>query len=259
VRRLAASAPALLALALLAPPAAAEDLVAALSTGSIAITSSFTGTTVTLFGSIERDANTVARPGGYDIVVSIRGPGETVTTRRKERVLGIWVNRGAETHVNIPAYYAALSNRPLDDIAPPPVRRRLQLGLEALVLPVSTETLADSLANQEAFAAAFLRLKRQQGLYRELPNGVEFLSPSLFRASIPLPANVPVGEYTVSIHLLAASALLKSRTTEISIAKTGFEQAVVELATDRPVVYGMITLAFAFFVGWLASVLFRRD
>ena len=49
---------------------------------------------------------------------------------------------------------------------------------------------------------AFIKLLRDRGLYREVANGVTFLAPTLFRASIPLPAEVQVGTYEVDVRLL---------------------------------------------------------
>ena len=66
-----------------AAPAAAERLVSTLSTSRVLIASNFTGADVVLFGSVERDAQTVARRGGYDIVVTVTGPRETIVTFRK--------------------------------------------------------------------------------------------------------------------------------------------------------------------------------
>ena len=74
---------AILALALgigLATPASAERLISALSTSRVLIASNFTGADVVLFGAVERDAQTVARRGGYDIVVTVTGPRETIVT-----------------------------------------------------------------------------------------------------------------------------------------------------------------------------------
>ena len=48
------------------------------------------------------------RRGGYDIVVTVTGPRQTLRTRRKERVLGIWVNVDSREFVNAPSYLAVL-------------------------------------------------------------------------------------------------------------------------------------------------------
>ena len=78
------------------------------------MTSSFTGVELVLFGSVERDAATVPRRGGYDIVGTVTGPRETVVVRRKDRVFGIWANAESETFPAAPVYLAVLSNRPRD-------------------------------------------------------------------------------------------------------------------------------------------------
>jgi uncharacterized protein (TIGR02186 family) len=85
---------ALLALLLLlaGTSAHAEKLTVALSTPEIQINSNFTGTNVTIFGVIERDAGTVARVAPYEVAALILGPPETVVARRKDRFLGIWIN-----------------------------------------------------------------------------------------------------------------------------------------------------------------------
>ena len=91
-----------------APPAAAERLITTLSTSRVLIASNFTGADVVLFGSVERDAQTVARRGGYDIVVTVTGPRETIVTFRKQRVAGIWVNADQRTFVKVPSYLTVL-------------------------------------------------------------------------------------------------------------------------------------------------------
>ena len=70
------------------------------------VTSSFTGDELVLFGSIERDAATVAAHGRYDIVVTVTGPRETLVTRRKDRVVGIWINVESRSFLNVPTYLA---------------------------------------------------------------------------------------------------------------------------------------------------------
>ena len=88
-----------------------------------------------LFGSVERDAQTIARRGGYDIVVTVTGPRENVVTYRKERVFGIWVNADQRNFVKAPSYLTVLSNRTINDIADVNTLRRTQTGLARILLP----------------------------------------------------------------------------------------------------------------------------
>jgi hypothetical protein len=67
-------------------PAWAETLITSLSNHRVLINSNYTGTEIAVFGAIERDAQTVARATGYDVVVTVRGPRQFLTVREKERM-----------------------------------------------------------------------------------------------------------------------------------------------------------------------------
>src|SRR5262245_23050147 len=181
--RLATSA-VLVALGLSAAPANAERLVTSLSNYRVSIASNFTGADLVLFGTVDRDTATVARRGGYDIVVTVFGPRQTVVTWRKDRVLGIWVNAESRTFVDVPSYLAVLANRPVDAIAPLDLRRRLQIGLDQTLLPQDIGGDIADVVRDDPFRMAFVRLRSEQGLYLERTNAVTLLTPTLFRTAI---------------------------------------------------------------------------
>jgi uncharacterized protein (TIGR02186 family) len=242
-----------------AVPAAGERLVSSLSNHRVMVTSNFTGDELVLFGGIEQDAASRPRRGGYDIIVTVTGPRQTMVTYRKSRVLGIWVNADSRVFENAPAYLAVLANRPIDAITNTETLRRLQLGLEFFPLPQRASiSIADS-ARDDPFRVAFMKLRADHGLYREVSNGVTFLTPALFRASIPLPAEVPVGTYEVDVKLFADGAVLARTPAPFEVYKSGFEQIVTSAARDHGFLYGVATSIMALFTGWLASVVFRRD
>ena len=111
----------------------------------------------------------------------------------------------------------------------------------------------------DPFRAALVRLMRERGLYNEEPDAVTFLTPTLFRAAIPLPAQVPIGDYTVDVKLFADGNLIGHTALLFQIVKVGFEQFVVEAARDHGLLYGFATASMALLNGWIASVAFRRD
>jgi uncharacterized protein (TIGR02186 family) len=240
-------------------PATAERLVSSLSSHQVLITSSFTGTELVLFGSVERDAATVPRRGGYDLVVTVIGPRQTLVTRKKERVFGIWANAESRTFTGVPSYLAVLSNRPLDLVAPPDVMSRLEVGLNNV--PFSQETSANVTPSdrQGVFRDALIRLKGERGLYREEANAVTFLTPNLFRTSIVLPAEAPLGLYNVDLKLFADGTPIARTSSALEIVKAGIEQFVANAARDHAFLYGLATVIMALATGWLASVIFRRD
>jgi len=247
-----------LILGLAAGPAAAERLVISLSNQRVMITSNYTGVELVLFGLAERDSTGGARGGPYDIVATITGPRESLRTRRKQRVLGIWVNTEARTFIDPPSYLAVLASRPLDAITGADNRRHLQLGIANTPLPELISNDVSKVAN-DPFRPALIELMRESGLYSEEPHAVTFLTPAVFRATITLPAQVPVGHYNVNVKLFAGGNLVTQADSTFEIAKVGFEQFVVNAARDHGLLYGFATALMALLTGWVASVTFRRD
>lgn len=240
-------------------PAAAERLVVSLSNHRVAVTSNFIGEDLVLFGTIEPDPPRSVLKPSYNLVVTVTGPKETMRTRRKQRVLGIWVNVDSREFVRVPSYLSVLSNRPVEQIATPDILRRLQIGLNNFLLPQQIgPDIADTVPD-DPFRAAFVDLEKQSGLYRQSGSAVTFLTPSVFRAAIPLPANVPTGNFLVDVMLLADGALVARTNSALEVTKTGFEQYVANAARDRGLLYGLITTMMALLTGWFASVVFAKD
>ena len=242
-----------------AQPTAAERLVTTISRHQVMVNSSFTGTSIVLFGTVEQDnAAARRRTSGYDLIVTVTGPKQTIVTRRKERVLGIWTNMASRTFVNVPSYIAVMSTQPFDKFTNADAMRRLKIGIDYMLLP---EQNGPDLGNAKAdpFRANFIRLKQEHQLYSQLTNGVTLLTPTVFRAEIPLPAEAPVGNYDVDIKAFAESAMLARTDSAFEIVKVGFEQFVAGAARDHGLLYGLTTAMMALMTGWLASVVFRRD
>jgi uncharacterized protein (TIGR02186 family) len=243
-----------------AAPAAAERLVTSISRHQVSVNSNFTGTSIVLFGTVEPDTPTARRRvTGYDLVVTVSGPKQTIVERRKERVLGIWTNMGSRTFLNVPSYLAVLSNQPVDQITDTETVRRLQLGLTDKLLPQQLGNDVGDVTRDDPFRASFIRLKMQHKLYLEKTNGVTLLTPTVFRAEIPLPAEAPIGNYDVEVKVLAEGALLTRANSAFEIIKVGFEQFVANAAQDYGLLYGITTAMMAIMTGWFAAVVFRRD
>ena len=243
----------------LARPAAAERLITSLSEHRVMVTSSFTGSQVALFGGIERDGGSLPLRGSYDIAITVTGPRQDLITYRRQRVLGIWVNLDSRTFENVPTFLAVLTNRPLAAITNADTRRRLQLGLDDTIFPQRIGPDTADTVHDDPFRMAFLKLKEEQGLYREESNGVTFLTPALFQTSIALPAEVPTGNYEVDVKLFSDGMLIARTPSALEIYKAGFEQYVTSSAQNHGVLYGLATVVMAIVTGWFASVVFRRD
>ena len=232
------------------PANAAEDLVSGLSQDTVEITSNYTGTDIVVFGAIEHPEES----GTNDVVVIVRGPDADMTMRKKDRVGLIWLNRDTAKLQGMPSYYYLASTRPLAAIAPRDTLQRYGIGLANLV-PEKIVSHHDP----EPFRLALIRHQQQTGLYGETPIGVEFLSPTLFRVHVPVPATVPRGQYNAEVYLFRDGNVISAQSTPLFIDQTGLERRLYNFAHSSPWSYGLSTVLMATFLGWLSSVLFRRN
>lgn len=235
-----------------AAPAGSQELTASLSRDRILIQSNFSGETIAIFGAIDNDAPSSTT---YDAVVTVRGPRGAVTIRRKQKWGPFWFNLDNRKYIGIPAFIAIASNRPVDEVAAAEVRDDLLIGIDALIPPQT----AQRGANDPEFRAALRRLREEQGLFYEDAEALKFMSPKVFRAVVDLPGIVPLGKYDVDIVVFRAGAMYGRQTLSFTVSKTALEQIATNAARDFPLAYGIVVALMALFMGWLASVIFRRD
>lgn len=246
------------ALLLAGGAARAETMVATLSTERIAITSNFTGAELAVFGAIERDGTTISRAGSYDIVVTVRGPRGLVVVRGKKHWGLFWLNLDQRKYIAVPSFISILSNRPLEMIASPETRAKLHLGIDNLVVP-QADKARDKDPEEPDFRSALARLRREQKLFGENGKAVSFLGNNLFRTSIRLPGGAPLGAYDVDVALFSDGIQLARTSAAFTVIKSGVEQTITDASRTNALGYGLATGALALLLGWLATVVFRRD
>lgn len=239
---------------------ASEQIESDISSRFIAIESNFTGQRIVIFGTIENSQQSEFEPGLYDVVVAVRGPKEAIVSRRKSQIAGIWINREAQTFANAPGYYAVLSTRDLKDISTKTTLNAYGLGFDSLGFrPLGTQVPGRAAEGLGDFRSAIVRIKQREGLYIYDPEGIVFVGRNLFRATVDLPANVPVGQYATDVYLLREGIVLSHNRSQLTISKQGFERFVYSAAFDYPLIYGIIAVIIAVCLGLLASALARRD
>ncbi len=240
---------------LLAPwhNACAEDLITIPSHPSVAITSNFNGASLSIFGAIERGQYT-PRNTEYDVVVAVHGPEKSVSIAEKKAFGIFYINGKPQDFTNVPSYLAYISNRPIADFATPQVRSKLQLGLDFVPFtPVSP-----TVTHTAEYKNALIRLNKQDGLFVELTDGVQFFTPTLFRTQVTLPDNAAAGVYAVDTYVFSAGQMVGRNQNYFHLYKVGFEQWLFNAAQEEPVVYGLSSIVLALFMGWFGAVTFRR-
>ncbi len=234
-----------------------EGIEIGVSTNEIAITSDFTGADLTIFGTLTNVDEYLQQIGQYDIIVTLEGPRVDTTIRRKERVFGIWINTEQMTFSAVPQSYSMTSTRVIKDITTQQELAALNVGIDHIRL-FAANYFGDISALDD-FRQAFRRQMLDSGLYQANPGGIRFVSPSLFRATLKLPADVPNGVHMVHAYLFKSGDFLMETKLPLRVVKTGIEQSLTEAAYGNSFLYGLSAVIIALTIGWAGSVIFRKD
>lgn len=245
----------ILLLLLLATPAIAQPrLVTDMSQSRIDISYRFAGAELLIFGAIQHPGGRApADPPG--IAVVLRGPAQALTVREKARVAGIWINTQSARFESTPGYYAVATTRPVDDLLDERNAAIYEIGLRNLQL--SPTTAADP-ERTSHFERGLISLRQREGLFVEQPYGVQVTDKVLYRARLPIPSAVPVGNYQVEIYLIGDGEVRARSTAPVIIDKTGFERAIYVFAHDHSFLYGLSAVALALSMGAIAGALGKR-
>jgi uncharacterized protein (TIGR02186 family) len=240
-------------------PGAKESVQADVSARNVAVTSSFNGIEIVIFGAVDNSQQPSAESGIYELLIVVEGVPGRIVVRRKNNVAGLWLNTSSATFDLVPSYYAIASTRPIDEITTEEFRASHGVGFEHLrFMPAFGQTQALSTEDLKEFRQAIVRLKEKQGLYIQDNFRVGFIGKSLFRATIELPANVTVGPFETRVYLFREEKLLSQYTVRLNLEREGLERYLHRFAFGYPTLYGLMTVAIALAAGLIASTVFRR-
>jgi len=227
---------------------ATEPLKADLSDHIVAITTGFTGTSLVLFGTRQV-------PG--EIVIVVRGPLSRAVVRRRHHVLGFWIDTESATFDNVPAFYAIISNLPLDKIASEKILRLHGIGLQYLYPPLYSPRHLGS-EREAGYRQALIRRQERNGRFIESVGQISFIGEHLFRTTIAFPSNVPIGDYSTEAFLFRDGGVIAAETVPLRVTEAGVDSNVSQFAQSEALAYGLIAVAATAMAGWLASLSFQN-
>lgn len=234
---------------LAAPAFAEEEIVLGLSQDEVAITATFEGSEILVFGAIRRDS---PLPSGLlGVIVTVAGPNVPIVVRRKDRRLGIWVNVDDVKIDAAPSFYAVATSAPLKKILRASEDLHNRISLPQVIREVGTNVL-----DSRSFSRALTRIREANGSYLTLEGGVDLSRDTLFETRIAMPANLTEGYYRTRIFLTRDGNVVDSYLTTIPVKKVGLERWLYNLAHQQAILYGLMSLAIAVAAGWLASAAF---
>ncbi len=238
---------------LLGLPVQAEEVVAGLSQNRVSITANFDGSEILIFGAVKRDEPIFDVRNPLQVLITVAGPSMPVTVRRKEKRYGIWVNIDAVEVDLAPSFYAVATSAPFYDVLSEVEDLRHKVSIPRAIRSVGAEVL-DS-AN---FTDALIRIRQKADLYQVLENTVLVTEETLFDTSVALPCEPDRGGlYRADLPDPGRQGDRRIRDRDLFVQKVGLERWIYNLAHERPLVYGILSLAIAIAAGWTASAVFR--
>jgi len=243
----------LIVLLALTAPAFGEEVVAGLSQNRVAITANFDGSEILVFGAVKRDAPAPVT-GEMHVIVTVSGPSKPVTVRRKEHRYGIWMNTDSVVVDAAPSFYSIATSAPLADILLDTEDLRHRISIPRAIRSVGAP---DDISDAASFTEALIRIKTKKDLYQLNPETVIMDQETLFKTQIALPANLTEGAYITRIFLTRNGQVVDAYETTIAVQKVGLERWLYNLAHEKPLIYGILSLVIAIAAGWGASAAFR--
>lgn len=241
---------ALLIFLALATPLNAEDVVVGLSQSRISITTNFDGSELLIFGAVKRETTPSEDP--LHVVITVVGPSERVSVRRKERRFGIWVNTDAVEVDRAPSFYAVATTGTWPEVISDTEDLRHRVSIQRAIRSVGAD-----IEGSADFSNALIRIRTANDSYQTNLESVVFDQQTLFNTVVRLPANLTEGDYTARFFLTRGGRVVARHETTIPVQKVGLERLLFRLSREQPLMYGLMSIAIAIAAGWGASAAFR--
>ena len=194
-------------------------------------------------------------PAEDDVVIEIIGPQVNSLFDIKGRIGLFWMTRAKVDLENAPALYILLLPE-----GPQWAQRAtgFKLGIDSMEDKIGVSP--SDTASEEIFRM-FVKLKRSESLYSELPDAVSYSTGEngrrRFTAMCRLPSSTAVGKYTVRATRISNMQISGQLSADLTVQQVGFVKMVDTLASDRRLTYGVSAVLIALISGALMGLVFK--
>ncbi len=245
---------ALALIALIAAPAFAQRteapsqppaITAGLAEDTVEVKVNYSGARIVLFATAPPNENQSS-----GLAVALIGPSAPATVVRR-------TPQGEKTFefVSAPIVFAIGAEPQVAGTIPPEIMIEAGLNAAASAMPRADQLASPDL---EAWRAAFVDLKMDEGLYSFDTTTIERLDGGLRRAKIKLPANAPPGKYTIRAVAFRNGQRVGETEKTLTLMRGGMDATLFDLSRQHGFVYGFIAVLLGVMVGAVAAWLGRR-
>lgn len=223
----------------------AVPLISGISSNEINVNTEFKGAQILLFG---------AKSDAGNIVITVRGPRKSFVVSKKEKLLGVWYNGERVSFKNSYGFYSLFSTfnnggmieQNLNDF---------ELGKNNIKFETA-QNISPSKINE--FRIQLVELLENKNYYASSTEPIDFLDETLFKVMIDFPKNILLGTYIVEIYLINNGSILSYQSIPIYVNQVGLSAKISNFASNQSVLYGLLAVFIAIFVGVLTNYFFVK-
>ncbi len=238
---------------LLAPAAIAQRsegpqqpaIAAGLAEDTVEVKVNYSGARIVLFATAPAGDSE-----GTGLAVALIGPPES-----QEVIRSTPTGERRFEFVNAPSVFAIGAEPQVAGAVSPEVM--IESGLNAAASAMPRADLLNS-PDLDAWRAAFVELKMNQGLYSFDDTTIERLDGGLRRARILLPPNAPPGDYRVRAVAFRNGQRVGETEETLTLVRGGMDATLFDLSRQHGFVYGFIAVLLGVIAGAIGAWVGRR-
>ncbi len=210
----------------------------------------FDGATLTATGTIPQDSDVVLRFVGQECEVPMK---------HKGKVFGVmWMNLDSLVIKKVPGVCLISSCTGIGDRNGGSSSDAGTLGLAGIRHEAEIECNG---SNGDDVFDEFLKLKKHEGLYREMVGNVSYKPAGdgfkTFTAQIPVPAKLSPGPYRLEMAVLKDGKITKRMGADVDARMVGLPAMLANLAFKRSALYGILSTLIALIAGLGVGLVFQ--
>ncbi|MBI5203923.1 MAG: TIGR02186 family protein [Nitrospirae bacterium] len=231
---------------------ASAELTAKANHDHITIDFFYHGSTVSVKG--------IAEPG-TDLIVKITSPERHEALRKKGKVAGfLWMNVGKLTFERAPFLYFLHSTKKVEDILSREEMDKYVLGYPALSRHMEVTPVAND-KEKNIWFNEFLKYKESSSLYSTSSGKISTVTKNgkqEYFIVLPWPYQASPDNYMVTVYAVKDGKVVETAEAKVLVEQVGMVKGLADMAKDKAVFYGIISVIAALGAGFGVGLVFRK-
>ena len=124
-------------------------------------------------------------------------------------------------------------------------------------VPAATMQVLEQKPDSLDVPAELIKLKQQDGLYRESTGGITVADNGSFAVNLPIPSRLSPGAYTVEIFALRNGSVSGSVAAPVNVRLVGMPAWIDDMARNSSLLYGILSTLVAILGGLAIGMVFQ--